>query len=83
MRFELSCKLDVHSVCTCRLYGALLKDFGFLSDGGFLETNGPAILGDHVGGTAATVKDLMKKARGKVLFIVSGHGLVVHSSIFM
>ena len=57
--------------CFRRLYGALLKDFGFLSDGGFLETNGPAILGDHVGGTGAIVKDLMKKAKGKVLFIVS------------
>jgi hypothetical protein len=52
-----------------RLYGALLKELGLLSKGDFLQCTPADLTGTAAGGAAANTKDLLDKARGKVLFI--------------
>ncbi len=52
-----------------RLYGALLKELGLLSKGDFIQCTPADLTGSHEGAAATNTKELLEKARGKVLFI--------------
>jgi DNA polymerase III delta prime subunit len=52
-----------------RIYGALLKHLGLLSNGDFLQCTPADLTGDAEGGAAANTKAILERARGKVLFI--------------
>ena len=52
-----------------RIYGRFLKDQGLLSDGELIEVKPQQLMGDTLGSTERNVKELLARARGKVLFI--------------
>ena len=58
-----------------RLYGRFLKDQGLLSDGELIEVKPQQLLGDALGSTERNVKELLARARGKVLFIDEAYQL--------
>ena len=58
-----------------RLYGRLLKEFGFLSDGDIVEVKPSDLKGQAVGEAAQTTKKIIEMAKGKVLFIDEAYGL--------
>jgi SpoVK/Ycf46/Vps4 family AAA+-type ATPase len=52
-----------------RLYGALLKELGYLSKGDFISVTPADLTGDAEGGAATNTKAVLDKAKGKVLLI--------------
>ena len=52
-----------------RIYGALLKELGLLTNGAFLQCTPADLTGDAEGGAASNTKTILERARGKVLFI--------------
>lgn len=52
-----------------RLYGRLLKEFGYLTDGDLIEVTPSDLKGQAQGEAATKVASLIESARGKVLFI--------------
>ena len=52
-----------------RLYGALLKELGYLSNGEFISVTPADLTGDAEGGAATNTKAVLDKAKGKVLLI--------------
>jgi SpoVK/Ycf46/Vps4 family AAA+-type ATPase len=52
-----------------RLYGALLKELGYLSKGDFISVTPADLTGDHEGGASTATKAVLEKAKGKVLLI--------------
>jgi replication-associated recombination protein RarA len=51
------------------LYGALLKELGYLSKGDFIRVTPADLTGEAEGGAATNTKAVLEKARGKVLLI--------------
>jgi len=58
-----------------RLYGKLLKAFGYLSDGDFIMTTPSDLKGSAVGEAAERTRALLDSAKGKVLFIDEAYNL--------
>ena len=52
-----------------RLYGRLLKEFGYLSDGDLIEVKPSDLKGQAQGEAAAKVASIIDNAQGNVLFI--------------
>ena len=52
-----------------RLYGKMLQQFGFLSDGEIIETSPSDLKGHHQGDAASRTREICESAKGKVLFI--------------
>jgi SpoVK/Ycf46/Vps4 family AAA+-type ATPase len=52
-----------------KLYGALLKELGYLSKGDFISVTPADLTGDAEGGAATNTKAVLDKAKGKVLLI--------------
>ncbi len=52
-----------------KLYGALLKELGYLSNGDFISVTPADLTGDHEGGASTATKAVLDKAKGKVLLI--------------
>lgn len=52
-----------------RLYGRMLKDFGYLSDGDLVETTPSQLMGSAVGEAAANINKLFDENKGKVVFV--------------
>ncbi len=59
-----------------RLFAAILKDNGILTDGNLYEVGRADLVGQYVGHTAPMVKAQFKRARGGVLFIDEAYSLV-------
>ena len=58
-----------------RLYGRMLKEFGFLSDGDLIEVKPSDLKGVAVGEAGSFTSAILEKAKGKVLFIDEAYGL--------
>jgi hypothetical protein len=58
-----------------RLYGLMLKEFGFLSDGDMVMCTPSDLKGSAVGEAAANTKKLLDGAKGKVVFIDEAYNL--------
>ncbi len=52
-----------------RLYGALLKELGYLSNGEFISVTPADLTDDAEGDTVTNTKVVLHKAKGKVLLI--------------
>jgi SpoVK/Ycf46/Vps4 family AAA+-type ATPase len=57
------------------MYGSLLKDLGYVSNGEFIYVKAGDLLGDVVGASEAKTKELLKRAKGNVLFIDEAYRL--------
>jgi len=51
------------------LYGRLLKDLGLLSRGDFISVTPADLTGDTEGAAAANTREVLERAKGKVLLI--------------
>jgi SpoVK/Ycf46/Vps4 family AAA+-type ATPase len=52
-----------------KIYGKILKELGYLSDGEVIVKGASAFMGQYVGSTGAAVNRILNEARGKVLVI--------------
>ena len=59
-----------------RLVGEIFHEEGILSKGHFIEVSRADLVGKYVGHTAQMVKDVVKKAKGGVLFIDEAYTLI-------
>ncbi len=58
-----------------RILAGLLHEIGLLSSSEIVETGRPDLVGKYVGHTAVQVKEVFRKARGKLLFIDEAYSL--------
>ena len=65
-----------------RLVGEIYHEEGILSKGQFIEVSRADLVGKYVGHTAQMVKDVVKKAKGGVLFIDEAYTLTGESNDF-
>lgn len=64
---------------TARIVSEILHGIGILPGSGIVEVGRADLVGQYVGHTAPRVKEIFKKARGKVLFIDEAYSLVEDS----
>ena len=57
------------------MYGRMLKELGFLSDGDLIEVKPSDLKGQAQGEAASLTSAILEKAKGKVLFIDEAYGL--------
>lgn len=79
-------KISLHSVFTgnpgtgkttiVRMLGMLYKQMGLLTKGHVVEAGRGELVGEYIGQTAPKVKNLIKEARGGILFIDEAYSLV-------
>lgn len=62
-----------------RLLAEIYHDMGLLSRGHLVEVSRKDLVGKYVGHTAAQVEEILKKAKGGVLFIDEAYSLASHS----
>ena len=58
-----------------RILGSLYRHFGLLSSGHLIEVDRSGLVASYVGQTAAKVSDVLKRAKGGVLFIDEAYSL--------
>jgi SpoVK/Ycf46/Vps4 family AAA+-type ATPase len=58
-----------------RIYGKMLQQFGFLSDGDLIEVTPSDLKGHHQGDAATRTREVCESAKGKVLFIDEAYNL--------
>ncbi len=57
------------------IYGAILKDLGYLSDGEVIRVKASELIGTTVGDSEEKTRDFLRRAKGKVLFIDEAYQL--------
>ena len=62
------------------LYGRILKELGYLTNGEVIIKGASQLLGQHVGSTPKIVNDLIDSIKGKVLVIDEAYALVDNKS---
>ncbi|WP_456364068.1 AAA family ATPase [Priestia aryabhattai] len=66
----------VGKTTAARKLAKILKGMGVLSSGHFIEVQGKDLVGDHEGHTPKKVDELLKKAKGGILFIDEAYSMV-------
>ena len=61
-----------------RILAGIFHHLGLLDHSDIVEVGRADLIGEHVGQTAPKVKDVFKKARGRLLFIDEAYSLVEH-----
>lgn len=59
-----------------RLMGRMYYEAGLLSQGHTVEASASTMVSEHVGGTASTVREMVQRAMGGVLFIDEAYALI-------
>ena len=60
---------------TARILAAIYKDLGFLSKGQLVECSRSDLVGEYIGSSAKKTMEMIKKARGGILFIDEAYSL--------